>query len=80
MILLVIRQSKSIILHKVEKTFMLETDVSEIMSMSVKRGRYCGIIAVYEPFDIGALMEKTSVSSGMARLQSGTTEERFCTI
>lgn len=57
-------QPKSL-LHKVEKTLMLETDVSEIvneMIMSVKKGGRVGVIAAYagytNHFNIGALMEK----------------------
>ena len=53
------------LLHKVEKTLMLETDVSEIaneMIMSVKKGGRVGVIAAYagytNHFNIGALMEK----------------------
>ncbi|KAI0756623.1 GroES-like protein [Daedaleopsis nitida] len=53
------------ILHKVEKTLMLETDVPETvneMIMAVKKGGRCGIIAAYagytNHFNIGALMEK----------------------
>lgn len=52
-------------LHKIQKTLMLETDVSEIhneMIMSVKKMGRCGIIAAYagytNGFNIGALMEK----------------------
>lgn len=57
-------QPKSL-LHKVEKTLMLETDVPEIineMIMSVKKGGRCGLIAAYAGYanhvNIGALMEK----------------------
>lgn len=53
------------LLHKVEKTLMLETDVPETvneMIMSVRKGGRCGIIAAYSGytnhFNIGALMEK----------------------
>ncbi|KAI0073080.1 GroES-like protein [Panus rudis PR-1116 ss-1] len=53
------------LLHKIEKTLMLETDVSEIvneMITSVKKGGRVGIIAAYagytNHFNIGALMEK----------------------
>ncbi|KAJ7314492.1 GroES-like protein [Mycena albidolilacea] len=53
------------LLHKVEKTLMLETDVSEIvneMIESTKKMGTCGIIAAYagytNHFNIGALMEK----------------------
>ncbi|KDQ63632.1 hypothetical protein JAAARDRAFT_44421 [Jaapia argillacea MUCL 33604] len=51
--------------HKIQKTLMLETDVPEIhneMIMSVKKMGRCGIIAAYagytNGFNIGALMEK----------------------
>jgi len=53
------------ILHKVQKTLMLETDVPETaneMIMSVKKMGRCGVIAAYagytNAFNIGALMEK----------------------
>jgi threonine dehydrogenase-like Zn-dependent dehydrogenase len=53
------------ILHKAQKTLMLETDVPEIvneMLLSVKKGGTCGIIGDYSGFvngfNIGALMEK----------------------
>ncbi|KAJ7085620.1 GroES-like protein [Mycena crocata] len=53
------------LLHKVEKTLMLETDVSEIvneMITSTRKMGSCGIIAAYagytNHFNIGALMEK----------------------
>lgn len=53
------------LLHKVEKTLMLETDVSETvneMIESTKKMGTCGIIAAYagytNHFNIGALMEK----------------------
>ena len=57
-------QPKSL-LHKVEKTLMLETDVPEIineMLTSVKKGGRIGVIAAYAGFanhvNLGALMEK----------------------
>ncbi|KAF7326520.1 GroES-like protein [Mycena sanguinolenta] len=53
------------LLHKVEKTLMLETDVPEIvneMIMATRKMGSCGIIAAYagytNHFNIGALMEK----------------------
>ncbi|KAG8750427.1 hypothetical protein FRC11_010423 [Ceratobasidium sp. 423] len=53
------------LLHKVQKTLMLETDVSETaneMIKSVRKMGRCGIIAAYagytNQFNIGALMEK----------------------
>ncbi|KAJ7082581.1 GroES-like protein [Mycena epipterygia] len=53
------------LLHKVEKTLMLETDVSETvneMIVSTRKMGSCGIIAAYagftNHFNIGALMEK----------------------
>ncbi|KLO20631.1 GroES-like protein [Schizopora paradoxa] len=53
------------LLHKVQKTLMLETDVPETaneMIMSVKKMGRCGVIAAYagyaNAFNIGALMEK----------------------
>ncbi|KAJ7735554.1 GroES-like protein [Mycena maculata] len=53
------------LLHKVEKALMLETDVSEIvneMIRSTKKMGSCGLIAAYagytNHFNIGALMEK----------------------
>ncbi|KAJ6523463.1 GroES-like protein [Mycena vulgaris] len=53
------------LLHKVEKTLMLETDVSEIVNEMITATRKmgsCGIIAAYagytNHFAIGALMEK----------------------
>ncbi|KAJ7101215.1 hypothetical protein B0H15DRAFT_756292, partial [Mycena belliarum] len=53
------------LLHKVEKTLMLETDVSEILNemiVATKKMGSCGIIAAYagytNHFNIGALMEK----------------------
>jgi len=52
-------------LHKVQKTLMLETDVPETvneMLLATKKGGRCGLIAVYSGFtnnfNIGALMEK----------------------
>lgn len=57
-------QPKSL-LHKVEKTLMLETDVPEIvneMIMSVRKGGRVGLIAAYAGYanhvNLGALMEK----------------------
>ncbi|KAJ3527832.1 hypothetical protein NM688_g8075 [Phlebia brevispora] len=57
-------QPKSL-LHKVEKTLMLETDVPEIineMLVSVRKGGRVGLIAAYVGFanhvNVGALMEK----------------------
>ena len=53
------------LLHKVEKTLMLETDVPETvneMIVSVRKGGRCGMIAAYAGFanhvNLGALMEK----------------------
>ncbi|KZT43805.1 GroES-like protein [Sistotremastrum suecicum HHB10207 ss-3] len=53
------------IAHKIQKTLMLETDVSETaneMITSVKKMGRCGVIAAYagitNQFNIGALMEK----------------------
>ncbi|QRW23834.1 alcohol dehydrogenase [Rhizoctonia solani] len=53
------------LLHKVQKTLMLETDVSETaneMIESVRKMGRCGVIAAYSgytnQFNIGALMEK----------------------
>lgn len=53
------------LLHKVEKTLMLETDVPEIineMLVGVRKGGRAGIIAAYAGFanhvNVGALMEK----------------------
>jgi threonine dehydrogenase-like Zn-dependent dehydrogenase len=53
------------LLHKVEKTLMLETDVSETVNEMITATRKmgsCGIIAAYagytNHFNIGALMEK----------------------
>ncbi|ELU38920.1 R,R-butanediol dehydrogenase [Rhizoctonia solani AG-1 IA] len=53
------------LLHKVQKTLMLETDVSETaneMIKSVRKMGRCGVIAAYSgytnQFNIGALMEK----------------------
>ncbi|KAI4523718.1 GroES-like protein [Schizophyllum commune Tattone D] len=53
------------LLHKVQKTLMLETDVPEIvneMIVSVRKMGRCGVIAAYSGyangFAIGALMEK----------------------
>lgn len=53
------------LLHKVEKTLMLETDSSETaneMIKSVRKMGRCGVIAAYSGytnhFNIGALMEK----------------------
>ncbi|KAG7091795.1 hypothetical protein E1B28_008199 [Marasmius oreades] len=53
------------LLHKAQKTFMLETDVPETineMIVSVRKMGSCGIIAAYSGFangvNVGALMEK----------------------
>ncbi|KAF5365880.1 hypothetical protein D9757_011044 [Collybiopsis confluens] len=52
-------------MHKIQKTLMLETDVPETineMIVSVRKGGRCGIIAAYAGYannvNIGALMEK----------------------